>query len=93
LAEEADTISKLNAEPVIKDIAILSHIKKINHYEIAGYGCAVLYAKLLRDYDNMDILQATLDEEIETEEILSEIADDTLINEAAEEWEEEDKVL
>jgi ferritin-like metal-binding protein YciE len=71
LAVENSSIIKLETEPLIKDIAILSHLQKIEHYEIAGYGCAVIYAHQLGDIENQDILQAALDEEIETEEIFN----------------------
>jgi len=65
LVEEGKSVLRTSAEPLIKDIAIISHTKKIEHYEIAGYGCAVAQAKVLGEFENQDILQATLDEEIE----------------------------
>jgi ferritin-like metal-binding protein YciE len=49
---------------------------KVEHYEIAGYGCAKTYARLL-GYDEVeDLLQETLDEEGNADKILTEIADE-----------------
>ena len=46
----------------------------MEHYEIAGYGCARTYAELLGDKDGLKVLQTTLDEEGATDKILTELA-------------------
>lgn len=89
LAEESSSKLKFITDPFIKDIAVLSYFNKMEHYEIAGYGNAVIYAHRLAEIENQDILQATLDEEIELEEILSEIAAESYSNKSIEEWKEE----
>jgi ferritin-like metal-binding protein YciE len=46
----------------------------VEHYEIAGYGTARTYAEMLGHADAAQLLQQTLDEEKETDELLSGLA-------------------
>ena len=48
--------------------------QKIEHYEIATYGCLVTYANLMGHDDSERLLQAILDQEKETDVLLTEIA-------------------
>jgi ferritin-like metal-binding protein YciE len=49
--------------------------QRIEHYEIAAYGCARSYARRLNRPDEARLLQATLDEEGRADTRLSAIAD------------------
>jgi ferritin-like metal-binding protein YciE len=49
------------------DAAILAGAERIEHYEMAAYGCARMYAVGLRDRDAAAVLAETLDEECEAE--------------------------
>jgi len=53
--------------------------QRVDHYEIAGCGCARTYAELLGDAEGARLLQQTLDEEGATNKKLTELAK-TLIN-------------
>jgi len=44
--------------------------KRVEHYEIAGYGTARTYARILANAEAEQLLQQTLDEEKETNESL-----------------------
>jgi len=56
--------------------------QKIEHYEIAAYGCLKTYARLL-GYDRAgNLLEETLNEEKEADRILSDIAERSINIEA-----------
>jgi ferritin-like metal-binding protein YciE len=48
--------------------------QRVEHYEIAGYGTARTYAEMLGHAEAAQLLQQTLDEEKETDELLSGLA-------------------
>jgi ferritin-like metal-binding protein YciE len=47
----------------VLDAGLIAAAQKVEHYEIAGYGCARTYAELLNQTSASDLLQQTLDEE------------------------------
>jgi ferritin-like metal-binding protein YciE len=55
----------------------------VEHYEMAGYGCVRTYARQLGYEDQAEILQTTLNEEGDTDKLLTQIAE-TAINIEAE---------
>jgi ferritin-like metal-binding protein YciE len=59
----------------IRDASIIAAAQKIEHYEMAGYGCAVAYAELLEIPEVVSILNETLEEEKMADEKLTEIAE------------------
>jgi len=75
LLEEADEIvESFQDQPEVLDAALISAAQKVEHYEIASYGCLVTYAKLMEHTEAGDLLAATLAEEKETDSLLTEIA-------------------
>ena len=58
-----------------RDDAIIGVAQRIEHYEIAAYGCARTYARRLNRLDDVRLLQQTLDEEHRIARRLSEIAE------------------
>jgi ferritin-like metal-binding protein YciE len=84
LLEEGKEILKAEAEPAVLDAALIGAAQRVEHYEIAGYGCARTYARLLGHEEAANLLQQTLDEESATDKKLTHLAE-TIINlEAAE---------
>lgn len=75
--EGAETIEE-EAEPTIKDLALITAAQKVEHYEISGYGSAIALAEALELPDVVDLLNATLEEESATDEKLTAAAE-TLI--------------
>jgi len=61
--------------PEIKDAAIIAAAQRVEHYEIAGYGCVRSYAMKLGDEAAANVLGQTLDEEKEADETLNGIAE------------------
>jgi ferritin-like metal-binding protein YciE len=74
LLEEGREAMEHDSE-AIRDAAIIAAAQKVEHYEIAGYGCAVAYAELLELSDVVGILNETLEEEKAADETLTEIAE------------------
>lgn len=81
LAEGAEMIEEEGDEEV-RDAGLVSAAQRVEHYEIAGYGCARTYAELLGDKEAAKLLQQTLDEEANTDKKLTKLAK-TVINVAA----------
>jgi ferritin-like metal-binding protein YciE len=78
IEEGKETISE-DADPSIKDAALIAAAQRVEHYEMAGYGCARTYARLLGHDDAADLLQETLDEEGSADKKLTKLAE-TVIN-------------
>jgi ferritin-like metal-binding protein YciE len=83
LIEEGKEVMKEAEDPMVLDAALIGAAQRVEHYEIAGYGCARTYARLLGEEEAADLLQETLNEEGETDEKLTEIAESTINVEAA----------
>jgi ferritin-like metal-binding protein YciE len=61
-------------EDQVRDAAIIAAAQRVEHYEMAGYGCARTFAQHLGKNDIADLLQQTLDEEKAADEKLTGIA-------------------
>ncbi|MGC3943656.1 MAG: ferritin-like domain-containing protein [Chryseolinea sp.] len=66
-----------------RDVGLIIAAQKVEHYEIATYGGLAQLAKTLGLIDIKDILGQTLSEEKETDELLTEIAEDHINVDAA----------
>src|SRR5438105_3357929 len=82
LIEENKELLEEDVEPEVLDAGLIVGLQKIEHYEIAGYGSAVTFAKLLGDEESARLLAQTLDEEERTDKKLSEIAESSINLEA-----------
>ena len=67
------------ADADVLDAALIATAQKVEHYEIAGYGCVATYAQMLGRTEVRDLLTQTLDEEESADERLSDLAE-TVIN-------------
>lgn len=74
LVEEGQKIIKEHTDNVTRDVALIIAAQKVEHYEIAAYGSLVELADVLGLDKVADILETTLQEEKETDDLLSEIA-------------------
>ena len=63
----------------VLDAALIAAAQRVEHYEMAGYGCARTYAHLLGLQDQAQLLQRTLDEEGDTDHRLTDLAE-TVVN-------------
>jgi len=79
LIEEGSEILKEDGEDSVLDAGIIVAAQKVEHYEIASYGSVRTFANLLGNDEAARLLQTTLDEESETNEILNRLAE-TIVN-------------
>lgn len=87
LLKEGDSIVEETEDgSMTRDAAIIMAAQKVEHYEIATYGGLVQFAKTLGNEEAAAILQSTLDEEKQTDQGLTVIAEND-INWAAEQEE------
>jgi ferritin-like metal-binding protein YciE len=82
LIEEGSEILEKDGEESVLDAGIIVAAQKVEHYEIAGYGSARTFAHLLGQDKAAELLQATLDEESETNELLNRLAESVINPEA-----------
>jgi ferritin-like metal-binding protein YciE len=82
LVEEGAELISEDAEDSVRDAGLIGAAQRVEHYEIAGYGTAIALAKAVGQNDAVALLEETLDEEKETNEKLTELAEST-INPAA----------
>ncbi len=89
LAKEAESIIKETQEGTMtRDAALIIAAQKIEHYEIASYGSLVQIARTLQYEQAATLLEKTLWEEEDTDELLTDIAESD-INPMADEEEAE----
>jgi ferritin-like metal-binding protein YciE len=74
LIEEGREMMGEKPVPDIMDVGIITMAQKVEHYEIAGYGCTATYAKLLGFKEDLELLKRTLGEEKETDVKLTRLA-------------------
>ena len=74
LIEEAKELLEKKAEPRVLDAALICAAQRVEHYEIAGYGCVRSLAQQLGMTQLADELQETLNEEKKTNEKLNQLA-------------------
>ena len=82
LLKEGAELLEEDAEPSVLDAGIIGAAQRVEHYEMAGYGVARTFARLLGHDKIADLLQKTLDEEGEADKTLTELAESE-INAAA----------
>ena len=75
LIKEASGMMDEKASPEVMDAALIACAQKIEHYEIATYGTLCTWAKLLGYGDALELLKLNLNEEEETDEALTVIAE------------------
>ncbi len=83
LVEEGQEMMKEDMDPEVKDAALISSAQRVEHYEIAAYGCLRTWADLLGMKDAKKLLQTTLDEEGKTDEKLTKLAETSINVKAA----------
>lgn len=74
LIEEGKELMEEDIEPEVLDAGLIAAQQKIEHYEIAAYGTARVYAEQLGEESVTDLLSQTLEEERKTDDLLTEIA-------------------
>ncbi len=75
LIEEGKEMIEEGLEPEELNAGLISAAQRVEHYEIAGYGCVRTYAKLLGQTSAVALLEKTLTEEKETDSKLTQLAE------------------
>ena len=75
IISEGDEVLKDKSDEEVRDAAMIASAQRVEHYEIAAYGSARNYARMLGNDRASSLLQQTLDEEGETDRKLSTIAE------------------
>lgn len=83
LIEEGKEVMEEDGDPSVIDAALIAAAQRVEHYEISGYGTARTFARRLGYEQAAKLLDATLQEESQTDEELTHLAE-TVINVEAE---------
>jgi len=82
LLEEGKEVLEDDGDPAVIDAALIASAQRVEHYEMAAYGCLRSYAELLGYSQAAQLLQQTLQEEEAADKKLSQLGESG-INEAA----------
>jgi ferritin-like metal-binding protein YciE len=74
LLKEGDEMIAERADESVRDAGLIASAQRVEHYEIAGYGCARTYAEELGDKKGARLLDITLREEADTDKKLTKLA-------------------
>ncbi len=83
LIEEGDEVAHLDGDPDVRDAVIIAAAQRVEHYEMAGYGCVRAFARRLGHQEVAALLQETLEEEANADKILTHIAESVVNVQAA----------
>ncbi|HEU4585293.1 MAG TPA: ferritin-like domain-containing protein [Gemmatimonadaceae bacterium] len=78
IIEEGQDVMKEYNDSDVLDAALIAAAQRVEHYEIAAYGCVRTYANVLGLSNQEDLLQQTLNEEGNTDKRLTQIADEVV---------------
>jgi ferritin-like metal-binding protein YciE len=82
LVKEGEEMIKEVKEGPVRDAVLIACAQKVEHYEIASYGTLIEWATKLGQTEAAEILGETLDEEKETDELLTGMAENNINDEA-----------
>ena len=74
LIQEGQDILDEDFEAGVKDAALISAAQRVEHYEIAAYGCVKTWAGLLGETEAQSLLEQTFNEEKEADGKLTELS-------------------
>jgi ferritin-like metal-binding protein YciE len=87
LVKEGGEVIGEDFEGAVMDAALIGAAQRVEHYEIAAYGTACEFARVLGESEHESLLRQTLEEEKETDNKLTELSKE--INPEANEANEE----
>jgi len=82
LIKEGEEVASEIPESAVRDAGLIAAAQKVEHYEMAGYGSARTHAQSLGKDNAARLLEETLEEEKETDELLTELAENSINTEA-----------
>ncbi len=87
IKEGQSVVEETEDGTMTRDVCIIMSAQKVEHYEIAAYGGLVSLATTMGNQEVADILSTTLEEEKETDSLLTQIAENDINWEAEQEME------
>ena len=90
LLSEGEEMMKQTREGALRDAVMITAAQKVEHYEMASYGTARTYAQVLGEPAVARLLEQSLKEEKAADGKLTIIAENSVNEEAAEEWQAHD---
>jgi ferritin-like metal-binding protein YciE len=75
LIKEGSEVLDEDMSEDVKDAAIIAAAQRVEHYEIAAYGTVRTFANLLGETEAATLLEQTLEEEKETDDKLTQLAE------------------
>jgi ferritin-like metal-binding protein YciE len=75
LVEEGSEVMEDDFEGAVKDAALIGAAQRVEHYEIAAYGTVCAFAERLGESEQAELLSQTLEEEKQTDERLTKLAE------------------
>jgi len=91
ILEEGNAVMNKTPEGVLRDAVMITGAQKVEHYEIASYGTARTYARVLGKTTVARLLERTLKEEKAADATLTAIAEKSINEEAAQEWQSQNE--
>ena len=91
LLEEGQSMMKRTAPGSLRDAVMITGAQKVEHYEMASYGTARTYARVLGERPIARLLEQTLKEEKNADRALTKIAEGAVNEDAAEQWQSPDE--
>lgn len=80
IIDEGNELLEMIEDSATKDAAVIASAQRVEHYEIAGYGCALHFAEELELESIAELLEQTLEEEFEADEELSSLAEGGMLS-------------
>jgi len=74
LVKEGSEVMDEDFQGALMDAALIGAAQRVEHYEIAAYGTASEFGKILGESEHVSLLEETLQEEKETDEKLTVLA-------------------
>lgn len=78
LTKASSHLAKRCKIPEVRDASLITSLQHIHHYEMAGYGTAIAFCKVLDRHDVAEILLNNLLEDKDADLSLSELAEDEI---------------
>ncbi len=73
--KEAEEFMGEDPAPDVMDAGLIANAQRVEHYEIAAYGTVRTFARMMGHNDMVSLLQQTLDEEGQTDQKLTKLAE------------------
>jgi len=76
LLDEADDLADEHGNDAVRDAGIIAAAQRLEHYEIAAYGCTIAFARTMGHQEAVTLLEETLSEEKAANEKLTALAEE-----------------